>query len=86
MRTRVLVLVWMGVAVTVWNGFYDLLITRGTKEYLMRSAFSRLGEGPSVSMVDIMAQTSHDAVFTASLWAGFVLASGWATIWLVRRG
>jgi len=85
MRARWLVLAWAGVALVVWNGFFDLLITRGTKEYLMRNAMNRLGEAPPASMIDIMAQTSHDATITSSMWAGFVLAAGWATIWLARR-
>lgn len=76
---------WVVMAVAVWNGFYDLLITRGAKEYLMRSAEARLGEGPVPSMAVIMAQTSHDAAITASIWAGVVLAAGWATIWLARH-
>jgi hypothetical protein len=84
-RARGLALAWAIGACVVWNGFYDLLITRGSKEYLMRNALSRLGEGPPVSMIDIMAQTSHDAALTASLWAGAVLAAGWTTIWLARR-
>jgi hypothetical protein len=85
MRARWLALAWAGIAVVVWSGFYDLLITRGVKEYLMRNALSRLGESAPVSMPDIMAQTSRDGAITASLWAGFVLAAGWLTIWLARR-
>lgn len=85
MRTRWLALGWAGIAAAVWNGFYDLLMTRGVKDYLMRSAQARLGEGPPASMPDIMAQTSHDAAITASIWAGIVLAAGWSTIWLARR-
>lgn len=85
MRLRWLVLAWAGMAVVVWNGFFDVLITRGAKEYVMRNAQARLGEGPAASMAAIMAQTSHDAAITSSLWAGTVLAAGWATIWFVRR-
>lgn len=76
----------MVLAVAVWNGFYDLLITRGVKEYLMRNAQSRLGEIPAPSMAAIMSQTSSDAVVTASIWAGVVLVAGWLTVWLARRG
>jgi hypothetical protein len=32
-----------------------------------------------------MAQTSHDAAISASLWAALVLAAGWTTIWMARR-
>ena len=85
MRPRWLALAWAGMAAVVWNGFFDLLITRGAKEYVMRDAQARLGEGPPASMADIMARTSHDAAITSSLWAGTVLAAGWVTIWLARR-
>lgn len=86
MRSRWLAVGWLVVAVAVWNGFYDLLITRGVKEYLMRNAQARLGEIPTPSMAAIMNQTSSDAVVTATLWASLVLVAGWLTIWLARRG
>lgn len=85
MRARWLAAVWCGVAAAVWLGFYDILITRGTKAYFMLEAQARAGDGPAPSLAGIMAQTSHDATITASGWAAFVLAAGWATIWLARR-
>ena len=85
MRARWLVLGWAGVAGAVWFGFYDILITRGTKAYFMLEAMARAGDGPAPSLEAIMAQTSHDAAITASMWAAFVLAAGWATIWMARR-
>ncbi|TAK17034.1 MAG: hypothetical protein EPO35_04060 [Acidobacteria bacterium] len=85
MRARWLILWWVGVAAAVWSGIYDILITRGTKEYFMREAMARAGDGPAASLDAIMRQTSHDAAITASAWAVFVAASGWATIWLAKR-
>lgn len=85
MRLRWLVAGWVGVAAAVWCGFYDILITRGTKAYFMLEAQARAGDGPAPSLGAIMAQTSHDAVITASSWAAFVLAAGWATIWIARH-
>ena len=85
MRVRWLVLGWVGCAGAVWLGFYDILLTRGTKEYFMREAAARAGDGPAPSLNAIMAQTSHDAVITASIWAALVLAAGWTTIWMARR-
>jgi hypothetical protein len=84
-RLRWLVIGWVGVAAAVWLGFYDILLTRGTKEYFMREAMARAGDGPPASLDGIMAQTSHDAAITASVWAALVLAAGWATIWMARR-
>ncbi len=85
MRARWLVLGWAGVAAAVWFGFYDILITRGTKAYFMLEAQARAGDGPAPSLDAIMRQTSHDASITASGWAAFVLAAGCTTIWLARR-
>ncbi len=85
MRARWLVVGWMGVAGAVWCGFYDILITRGTKAYFMYEAMARAGEGPAPSLEHVMTQTSHDARITASMWAAFVLAAGWITIWAARR-
>ncbi len=85
MRAHWLVIGWGAVAAAVWFGFYDILLTRGTKAYFMLEAMARAGDGPPPSLDAIMAQTSHDAVKSASAWAALVLASGWATIWLARR-
>jgi hypothetical protein len=84
-RLRILILLWVVVGVLVWNGFYDTLMTRGVKEYLMREAMARAGDGPAASLPAIMAQTSHDAAITSTIWASAVTAAGWATIWLARR-
>lgn len=85
MRARWLAVGWVGVAAGVWFGFYDILISRGTKAYFMLEAMSRAGDGPAPSLDAIMTQTSHDASISASMWAACVLASGWITIWMARR-
>lgn len=85
MRVRWLVSGWVGVSAAVWLGFYDLLMTRGTKAYFMLEAMARAGDGPAPSLGAIMAETSHDAVITASAWGTLVLAAGWATIWMARH-
>lgn len=77
-------LLWLGVAVVVWNGAFDLLVTRGVKEYLYREAEAELGRGPRVTMREIMDQTIHDAAITASLWALFVGGAGYTSFRLSR--
>lgn len=69
----------------VWNGVFEILITRGVKEYLYRQADHELGRGPVASMREIMDQTAADAAVTASLWALFVGAAGLVTVYAVRR-
>jgi hypothetical protein len=83
-RLRWLVIGWIGVAGAVWLGIYDILMTRGTKAYFMLEAMARAGDGPAPSLDAIMAQTSHDAAISASIWAALVLAAGWTTIWMAR--
>lgn len=85
MRARWLAVGWVCVAGAVWSGFYDLLISRGAKDYLLREAQARLGDGPPASMPAIMAQTQHDAAITASVWAALIVLAGWASIWLARH-
>lgn len=76
---------WVFVALIVWNGVFDLLVTRGVKEYLYREAEHEAGRGPEVTMKAIMGQTIGDAALTASLWALFVAAGGAATVCYCNR-
>ena len=86
MRVRGLVLLWCVAGLIVWCGFFDILLTRGEKEYVMRQALHDAGQGPPADMARIMRDTSHDAAVTASLFAVPVVVVGLATIWLMRRG
>jgi hypothetical protein len=76
---------WIGLAVVVWNGLYDLRITLGVRDYLLAAALHADGRGPAVVMSDAMRLTVRDAVLVASLWASVVLAAGLATGRLLRR-
>lgn len=84
-RTRGWVILWVIVAAVVWNGVFDILVTRGVKEYLYRQADHELGYGPSVSMRQIMDETVRDAAISASLWALLVGGAGVITVYAVRR-
>jgi hypothetical protein len=73
---RLLVILWVVLSAALWNGVFDILVTRGVKEYLYRSAEHALGRGPDVSMNVIMDQTVRDAVVTASAWALLIGSAG----------
>lgn len=75
-RRAVVVAGWLFVSFVVWNGFFDILVTRGEKQYLLTQARHELGVGPKVTIDEIMTRTIHDAVRVASLWAAFVFAAG----------
>ena len=74
-------LVWLAIAVVVWNGLYDLRITLGVRNYLLNTALHEAGRGPAVNMSDAMRETVNDAVMVASLWASIILL---AAVWTIR--
>jgi hypothetical protein len=76
---------WLAVAFLVWNGFFDVLVTRGEKQYLLNQARHEAGTGPAASMDGVMSLTIRDAAVTASLWAGLVFACGVGGSACVRR-
>jgi uncharacterized membrane protein SpoIIM required for sporulation len=80
---RTAVLLWIVVAVVVWNGLYDLRISLGVRDYLMHAALHDAGRGPELSMTETMRQTVVEAVKVATFWAAFVLAAGLATVLLL---
>jgi hypothetical protein len=77
--------VWGAAAFAVWNGFFDVLVTRGEKQYLLDQARHDAGLGPPAAMDAVMRETIRDAAFKASLWALVVLAAGLLGSWLVWR-
>jgi hypothetical protein len=83
---RALVIVWLGIGVVVWNGVFDVLMTRGVKEYLYRQAAHELGrDGERVTMREIMNETMADAAVRASIWAVLLSGAGILTVILCTR-
>jgi len=76
---------WIVMAVVVWNGLYDLRITLGVRDHLMKQALHDAGRGPEVTIAEDMAATRKDAVLVASLWAGIIFGAGLATVRLLGR-
>ena len=81
---RLAVALWLVMAIVVWNGLYDLRITLGVRDYLMKQALHDAGRGPAVIIADAMAVTRKDAVMVASLWAAIILAAGLVTVRLLK--
>jgi hypothetical protein len=81
---RIGVAIWLAMAVVVWNGIYDVLLTRGVKEYLFRWALHEAGRGPRIPMSQIMEVTVRDAVWVSTLWASVLLLAGLVTIRLIQ--
>lgn len=72
-------------AVALWNGFFDVLVNRGEKGYLLGQARAELGVAPRVTMGDIMASTAGDAAAVSTRWALVVLAAGLGWTYIITR-
>lgn len=86
MRTaRVLAVLWLVLGVAIWNGFYDLYVSRGAREYGQLRVEAERDHAPDPDMMAIMARAKRDGVYAASIWAAIVVAGGWATLWAGKR-
>ena len=56
-RRRAATALWIVLAIVVWNGLYDLRITLGVRDHLMKQALHDAGRGPAVTMAEDMAAT-----------------------------
>ena len=81
---RIAIVLWVALAIVVWNGLYDLRITLGVRDYLMKQALHDAGRGPAVTISEAMAATVRDAVTVASLWATIILVAALTTVRLLR--
>ncbi len=84
-RERLAAAVWVVIAIVAWNGVYDILLTRGIKDYLLRNALHLAGRGPAVSMTDRMDAAVAEAFWLATLAASILLLAGLWTIRLLAR-
>jgi len=82
---RVVALLWLALGVAVWNGFFDLYVSRGAREYNQLRVEHELAREPEPDMTAVMTRAQRDGVEAATLWAALVTASGWATLWIARR-
>jgi hypothetical protein len=78
-------LFWLFVSFVVWNGFFDILVTRGEKQYFLAQARHELGLAPRPTIHAIMSRTIHDAVRTAAIWAALVFVAGVGSTLVVLR-
>lgn len=80
-RERAAMILWLLLGVVVWNGLYDLLLTRGIKDYLLQQALHDAGRGPaSMPLALAMDMTVRDAVWIATLWASIIVCAGLLTV------
>jgi hypothetical protein len=82
---RIAVCLWLVVGVVAWNAIYDVLVSRGTHEFLTRQALSLAGRGPVPPLAPFMDVTVRYASWIATLWACILVLAGMVTIRLMRR-
>jgi hypothetical protein len=82
---RVVAVLWLALGVAIWNGFFDLYVSRGAREYGQLRVERELGRGPEPDMNAIMASAQRDGVVAASIWASLVVLGGWGTIWVSSK-
>ena len=82
---RIAVWIWVVLALFVGNAIYDLLLTRGIKEYLVRHALHEAGRGPAVPLVDLMHGVVLDATWIGLLFGSVVLLAGMLTVKLFKH-
>ena len=85
MSTRVAALLWLVLGAAIWNGFFDLYVSRGAREYGQLRVEHELGRAPDPDMTGVMARAQRDGVRASTVWASVVVLGGWASIWVVRR-
>ena len=85
MSRGLLAVLWLVLGVAVWNGFYDLYISRGAREYGQLRVERELSRGPDPDMIGVMDRAKADGFRASTIWAVVVVSAGWATIWFGRR-
>ena len=85
MRGRLALLLWLAIGVAVWNGFFDLYVSRGAREYGQLRVEYEAGRGPNPDMTGVLANAQRDGVMAASLWAALVTGAGLATYHWAKR-
>jgi hypothetical protein len=78
-RTRLLIL-WIAIAVVVWNGVFDMRMHDTVRGYLMETARARAGLGAGVPLRDYLRDGRNRALVFSTAWGGGVLIAGIVTI------
>jgi hypothetical protein len=84
-RERALAVLWIVLAVALWNGVYDMTVGEGIKEYLFRSALHEAGRAPRVSIASVLDPFVFEAIWVSTFWASLVMLAGLVTIRAMRR-
>jgi hypothetical protein len=79
-RDRLFVVVWIVLAVALWNAIFEMLVDQGVKQYLFRAALHEAGRGPFVPIPDVMDAAIYRATWVATMWTSIVLLAAMLTL------
>ena len=77
---RTALIVWIVLAVALWNGIFEMMVIRGVKEYLFQAALHEAGRRPFIPIGDVMDPAIYHATWVATLWTSIVLLAALVTI------
>jgi hypothetical protein len=83
---RRLLILWIALAVVVWNGVYDMRLHDTVRGYLFQNALAQAHLGGGVDMRTSLHRGIVDAVAFSTAWACGVLLAGLVTIRVLSRG
>ena len=64
---RLAVVLWLVLGAAVWNGFFDLYVSRGAREYGQLRVEHELGRRPEPDMKEVMGQAQRDDAIATTL-------------------
>jgi hypothetical protein len=82
---RRLLILWLALAVVVWNGVYDMRMHDTMRGYLLESALAQGRLEGGVDMRTVLRRGLVDAVAFSTAWALGVFLAGMITMWTYRR-
>ena len=80
MTRRLVAVFWIALGVAIWNGFFDLYVSRGAREYGQLRVEAARDHMPEPSMKDVTSRAKRDGVIAATIWAALVTGAGLATL------
>jgi hypothetical protein len=80
-----LLILWIAVAVVVWNGVYDMRMHDATRGYLLETALAAAGLGRGVDMRMTLHRGLVDAIAFSTAWALGIFLAGIVTMRTYRR-
>ena len=84
-RQRILIGVWIVLAVALWNALFEMMVVRGVKQYLFQAALHDAGRRPFARIADVMDPAIYNATWVATLWTSVILLAALTTIRLLAR-